>query len=190
MTEPAADDPAATVRVERPRRVVLFAVVAVLALALDVVSKIVVVAQLKRTDDPVRILDGLFYLQQARNSGAAFSLGTGFTAILTVVALVVVVVLIRTAKRLRSTGWAVSLGLILGGALGNLGDRIFREPGIGRGHVVDWISVFARNGEKWPIFNLADSAIVVGAVLAAVLALRGVEFDGRRAPSSGTRKRS
>ena len=106
MTEPAADDPTATARVERPRRVALFAAVAVVALALDVISKIVVVSNQRPEDPPVRILGGVLYLQQARNSGAAFSLGTGFTAILTVVALVVVVVLIRTAKRLRSAGWA------------------------------------------------------------------------------------
>ena len=70
---------------------------------------------------------------------------------------------------MRSRGWAVALGLVLGGALGNLADRIFRAPGVLRGHVVDWISLFGPDGEHWPIFNLADSAIVCGAVLAAVL---------------------
>jgi signal peptidase II len=165
----------------RRRRVVLFAAVAVLALALDVVSKALVAAKLPETHRPVRILAGLIYLDQARNSGAAFSLGTGFTVILTVIAVAVVVVIVRAAKRLTSAGWAVGLGLVLGGAVGNLVDRIFRAPGVGRGRVVDWISVFGPDGRHWPIFNLADSAIMCGAILAAVLALIGIDIDGRRA---------
>jgi signal peptidase II len=165
----------------RRRQVGLFAGVAALALALDVASKLVVVAKLPEVHEPVRVLGGVFYLQQTRNSGAAFSLGTGFTIILTVVAVAVVGVIARTAGRMRSTGWAVALGLILGGALGNLSDRVFRAPGFGRGHVVDWISAFGPNAKYWPIFNLADSAIVCGAILAAVLALLGIDLDGRRA---------
>jgi signal peptidase II len=110
--------------------------------------------------------------------------GTGATIVLTVVALAVVGLILRTAGRMRSAAWAVALGLVLGGALGNLADRIFRAPGVGRGHVVDWISVFANDGHIWPVFNLADSAIVCGAVLGAVLALCGVDIDGR-----GTRVR-
>ncbi len=157
----------------------LFALVAAVALTLDVVSKIVVVAQLPETHRPVRLLGGAIYLDQTRNSGAAFSLGTGFTVILTVVALAVVAVIVRTAGRMRSAGWAVALGLVLGGALGNLADRLLRAPGIGRGHVVDWISLFGPQGKHWPIFNLADAAIVCGAILAAVLALCGIDIDGR-----------
>lgn len=163
----------------RPRRVAVFVMVALAALALDVVSKVLVVANL----DPgvaTRILGGAVYLDIARNSGAAFSLGTGFTVILSVVAIAVVVVIARTAKRLHSRGWAVALGLILGGATGNLADRIFRAPGVFRGHVVDWISLFGPYGAHWPIFNLADSAIVCGAVLAAVLSLLGIGLDGAR----------
>jgi signal peptidase II len=175
------DAPAPTPqRALRARRVVLFAVVAVVALTLDVVSKVLVVAQLPEGHIK-RILGGAVYLDQTRNSGAAFSLGTGFTVILTAVALAVVVVIVRTAGRMRSTGWAIALGLVLGGALGNLSDRIFRAPGIGRGHVVDWISLFGPDGQHWPIFNLADSAIVCGAILAAVLAVCGIDIDGRAA---------
>jgi signal peptidase II len=175
--EPVPDRPQQT----RPRRIGLFLAVALVALALDVVSKVLVVAQLSG-DAPKRTLGGLVYLDLARNSGAAFSLGTGFTVILTAVAAVVVVIILRTASRMHSVGWAVSLGLILGGALGNLSDRIFRAPGVGRGHVVDWISVFGPNGEHWPIFNIADSAICCGAVLAAILALRGIDLDGGAGP--------
>ncbi len=160
-----------------PRRIALFAVVAALALSVDVLSKVLVVARLG-DHEPVRLLGGALYLDEARNSGAAFSLGTGFTIVLTLVALAVVAVILRTARRMRSVGWAVSLGLVLGGALGNLVDRIFRAPGVGRGHVVDWISVFGPNGARWPIFNVADSAIVCGAILAGVLSVRGVELDG------------
>jgi len=164
----------------RPRRIALFFGVALFALTLDVVSKVIVVAQLGSDHPPVRILGGAIYLDIARNSGAAFSLGTGFTVILTIVALAVVAIILRTASRMRSIGWAVALGLILGGALGNLADRIFREPGVGRGHVVDWISLFGPYGAHWPIFNLADSAICCGAALAAVLAIIGIELDGGR----------
>lgn len=166
------------------RRVGLFAAVAFVALAFDVVSKVLVVAKLPMAPDEkhVRLLGGAIYLDQTRNSGAAFSLGTGFTVILTIVAFAVVAVIVRTAGRMRSAGWAVALGLILGGALGNLADRVFRAPGVGRGHVVDWISVFGPDGQHWPIFNLADSAIVCGAILAAILALIGIDFDGERHP--------
>jgi signal peptidase II len=164
----------------RKPRIVLFAAVALLALAADLVSKLVLVANVPADHPAVRTLGGAVYLQQTRNSGAAFSLGTGFTVILTVVAVAVVAFIVRTAGRLRSTGWAVALGLILGGALGNLADRIFRSPGFGRGYVVDWISAFGPNAKYWPIFNLADSAIVCGAVLAAALAVIGIDIDGRR----------
>lgn len=155
----------------------LFGLVAAAALALDIVSKVIVAAKLGDGHD-VRLLAGAIYLVETRNSGAAFSVGTGATVVLTLVALAVVAFILRTAGRMRSVGWAVALGLVLGGALGNLVDRLFREPGIGRGHVVDWISLFSNDGHVWPIFNLADSAIVCGAILAAVLAVRGIDIDG------------
>jgi signal peptidase II len=176
--ETAATGPSAPAR---GRRVWLCVGIAAIVLIIDIGSKLLVVANLPLGHAPVRVLGGVIYLNQARNSGAAFSLGTGFTVILTLVALAVVVVIARTAGRLRSTGWAVALGLILGGALGNLADRLFRAPGFLRGHVVDWISLFGPYDKYWPIFNLADSAIVCGAILAGVLALLGRDLDGRRA---------
>jgi signal peptidase II len=112
-------------------------------------------------------------LQLTRNAGAAFGLAGGATIIFTLVAAAVVVFIVATARRLRSKGWAVALGLLLGGALGNLGDRLFRDPGPLRGHVVDWIHL-----AHWPIFNIADSAIVVGGVLAVLLSMRGKRLDG------------
>jgi signal peptidase II len=175
----AAATPPAEPTAPRAKRVALFGIVAAVVLALDVVSKVIVVAKLPERHPSVRILGGAIYLDQTRNSGAAFSLGTGFTVILTAVAIAVVVFIVRTAGRMRSTGWAVALGLVLGGALGNLVDRLFREPGFLRGHVVDWISLFGPYGEHWPIFNLADSAIVCGAILAAGLAIFGIDIDGR-----------
>ena len=166
-----------------PRRINLFVVTAVFALVADVLSKVLVVAHIKPTDS-VRLLGGALYLVQARNSGAAFSLGTGATVLLTVIALVVVGVIVRAARRLRSAGWAVALGLVLGGALGNLVDRFFRAPAPGRGHVVDWISLFADDGHVWPIFNLADSCIVVGGCLAVLISLLGIDLSGRRSAKS------
>jgi signal peptidase II len=167
-------------RTPRTKMRVFFAV-ALLALVADIISKVSIVATVKPTDQPVRLLGGALYIVQARNSGAAFSVGTGATIALTVVSLVVVVIIIRAARRLTSALWAVSLGLVLGGALGNLTDRIFRAPSPGKGHVVDWISLFSSDGHVWPIFNIADSCICVGGALAVLQSLRGVDFNGRRA---------
>jgi signal peptidase II len=160
-------------------KVRLLSLIAVAVLALDIVTKVVAVAQLEDRA-PVEILGGLVYLQLVRNPGAAFSLATGYTWVLTIVAIAVVVVIVRVARRLRSTGWAVALGLVLGGALGNLADRIFRSPGPLQGHVVDIVSLLAPDGRVWPVFNLADSSIVSGGALLVLLALLGRELDGTR----------
>jgi signal peptidase II len=151
-------------------------------LLLDLVTKVVVVALIEPGED-IRVLGGLLYLTQLRNLGAAFSFAEGATIVFSVIAIVVAAVILRTARKVFSSGWAVALGLVLGGAVGNLVDRVFRDPGFLRGGVVDFLSVFAPDGRVWPVFNVADSAIVCGAVLGALLALRGVEFDGTRAPA-------
>jgi signal peptidase II len=158
-------------------RVGLLALLAVLVLAADIVTKTVAVAQLEGRE-PVRILGGLIYLQLLRNPGAAFSMATGYTWILSVIAIAVVVFIVRAARRLRSTGWALALGLVLGGALGNLTDRVFRAPGPLQGHVVDMVSPFAPDGRAFAVFNLADSAITCGGILLVLLALLGRELDG------------
>jgi signal peptidase II len=155
----------------------LFFATALAALTADLISKVLVVAHIDPTDPGIRLLGGGLYLVQARNSGAAFSVGTGATVVLTAISIIVIAIVLRAARRLTSVGWAVALGLVLGGAMGNLVDRLFRAPSPGKGHVVDWISVLADDGHVWPIFNLADSAIVTGAVLAVLLSLRGVEFS-------------
>lgn len=165
----------------RQRRVVsLLATAAALVLAADQITKAVAVATLEGSA-PARLLGGALYLDLHRNPGAAFSLATGFTWLFTLVAIGVVVVIIRLAPRLRSVGWAVGLGLILGGAAGNLCDRLFRAPGPLRGHVVDFVSVFGPNAEYFPIFNIADSGISVGGVLLVLLALLGRDYDGTTA---------
>ncbi|WP_243711128.1 signal peptidase II [Actinomadura sp. KC216] len=148
--------------------------VALTALTADIVSKIIVVATLK-DEEPIRLLGGLLTLRETRNSGAAFSIGTGYTIVFTLIACGVVVAILRTARNLRSVPWAICLGLLLGGAVGNLIDRILREPAPLKGHVVDWIQV-----PNFPVFNVADSAIVCGGVLAVLLAARGLQVDGTR----------
>jgi signal peptidase II len=171
------DSPAA-VPGRRPRTRLLLALAAAVLLT-DLVTKLVVVATIEPGEN-IRLLGGALYLTQLRNMGAAFSFAEGATLLFSLVAVVVAVVIVRTARRMYSTGWAVTLGLVLGGALGNLIDRIFRDPGFLRGGVVDFVSVFGPDGSVWPVFNVADSAIVCGGVLGALLALRGIEFDGSR----------
>jgi signal peptidase II len=99
------------------------------------------------------------------------------TVVFTAIAVGVIAYILRTARNLHSIGWAIALGLLLGGATGNLLDRIFRAPGPFQGHVVDWIQL-----PHWPVFNLADSSIVCAGVLVVLLALRGIRLDSTRAP--------
>jgi signal peptidase II len=161
------------------RRTGVLAAIATVTLLLDVLSKIILVTVLEG-HPPVKLLGGALYLVVYRNSGAAFSLATGLTWVLSLIALGVVVAIIRLAPRLRSTGWAIGLGLVLGGALGNLVDRLLRAPGPLRGHVVDFLSLLAPDGSVWPVFNLADSAIVCGGLVLVMLAATGRDFDGTR----------
>ncbi len=165
---------------DRPKRTALLAVVAALVLALDVATKVAVVAELEGTRQ-LEWLGGQLLIRVTRNPGAAFSFAEGATLLFTLVAVVVIVVIVRVSTRLRSVGWALSLGLLLGGASGNLVDRLLRSPGVGRGAVVDFIDF-----QVWPSFNVADSAIVTGGVLAVLLSVRGIELDGSRVPGRAT----
>lgn len=177
--QPSAANPnASTTRTAqgRRRRVGVLLAVAVAVLAADIVSKTIVVATLS-DQPPVRLLGGFLTLIVSRNPGAAFSIGPSLTVVFSAIAAGVIVFILRTSRRIRSASWAVSLGLLLGGATGNLIDRLLRAPGPLRGHVVDWIML-----PHWPVFNLADSSIVCGGVLAVLLAMRGVHIDGSRAP--------
>ena len=170
--DPVPGEPAAEPL--RPRRVGLLFGVAGFVLAADAITKAIVVARMPY-HAPIRLLGGLLTITLTRNGGAAFSIGTSMTIVFTAIAAGVIVYILRASRNLRSVGWAITLGLLLGGATGNLADRIFRAPGLFEGHVVDWIQL-----PDWPVFNLADSAIVCAGVLVVLLALRGIRLDGTR----------
>ena len=169
---------------ERPRRVVLLLAVAAFVIAADVISKAIVVATMPGHPN-IRLLGGALTITLTRNGGAAFSIGTSMTVVFSLIAVGVIFFIVRTSRRLGSAPWAVTLGLLLGGACGNLVDRIFRTPGLFRGNVVDFIEVT----RYWPVFNLADSAIVCGGVLAVLLATRGIRLDGSRDGHGGSGRR-
>ena len=170
-------------RPQQPRRLLpVLLSVSLGVLTLDLLTKLLAVREL--TDrEPVELAGGVLTLRLVRNSGAAFGMAQGLTVVLTALALVVVAVILRMASRLRSTWWAVALGLVLGGALGNLVDRLFRAPGPGRGHVVDFLEL-----PSWPVFNLADSAIVFAGVLMVLLSARGVPHGDVEPFGSGPQK--
>jgi signal peptidase II len=150
------------------RRIVMLIAVAVIVLAGDVASKATVVALLSERRH-VQLFGGPLTLLVARNPGAAFGIGgPSVTAACTAIAAGVAVVIVRYSRQISSTPWAVALGLLLGGAMGNLADRVFRSPGPLQGWVVDWIRF-----RDWPTFNLADAAIACGIALIAVLVARG-----------------
>ena len=157
-----------------PRRALLIFSVAAGWLALDQATKWWAESALTRGES-VPLVGELLQLHLTYNSGAAFSLGTSFTEVLTVVASVVVLAIIWQSLRTRSLPWALTLGPLLGGALGNLVDRYLRDPGVGRGHVVDFLML-----PNFPVFNVADMGITVAAVLIVFLALRGYHPDGTR----------
>jgi signal peptidase II len=146
--------------------------VAVVVVVLDQVTKALAVSRLA-DGRVVQVVGELLQLRLTFNPGAAFSFATGYTFVFTIIAAIVVVVILRISPRLRSLPWAAALGGLLGGAVGNLIDRIWRDPAPFRGHVVDFIEL-----PNWPLFNLADSAIVGAAALMIVLSLFGIEYDG------------
>lgn len=162
----------------KPLTARLLIVIAAVVLLLDLITKIVVV-HFVRPGAPVEVIGDVVTLRLVRNPGAAFSMATGMTWLLTVVAIAVVVGVVRIGRTLRSPWWALGLGLVLGGALGNLIDRFFRAPGPFQGHVVDFVSV-----GWWPVFNVADSSIVCGAILLVALSLFGFEPNGERTSAS------
>lgn len=164
--------PAPEDRQGRSRLFALLLGVGVLTLVLDQGSKIWALDALT-PGQPRDLLGPVLRLNLIRNPGAAFSLGDSVTWLLTLVALGIVVWVGRAATRVGHGGWAVTLGMLLGGAIGNLIDRILRSPGFGRGHVVDFIDYFGLF-----IGNVADIAIVVAAAFGAVLALRGIPLEG------------
>nr|WP_253691811.1 signal peptidase II [Cellulosimicrobium protaetiae] len=150
-------------------------VLAALVLVVDQLTKWWAESSLTLGDDTIPLVGSLLGLRLIYNPGAALSIATGMTWLLTIVVVAVVVVIVRMVSRIGSRAWAVALGLLLGGALGNLVDRFFREPGFARGHVVDFIAY-----ANWFVGNVADIAIVGAAVMIAVLSVLGIGLDGTR----------
>jgi signal peptidase II len=163
-----AEEPAA----QGKRRIAVLIAVAAFAYALDLISKMIVVARLEH-HAPIEIVGEWLRFEAVRNAGAAFGIGEALTIVFTFIAATVIVVIARIARKLYSVPWAIALGLLLGGAFGNLTDRIFRSPGLFQGAVVDFIAP-----KGFAVFNLADSAIVCGGILIVILSFRGLDPDG------------
>ena len=146
-----------------------------MAYAIDVATKAIAVEKLSGAD--VELVGPWLVLHLTRNPGAAFSTGTEFTLVLSAIAIAAVVAVVYIGRRVGTRAWAWALGLLLAGVCGNLTDRILRDPGPLRGHVVDFLMV-----PHWPVFNIADICINVAAGLILIQAFRGIGVDGTRAP--------
>ena len=157
-----------------PRTRLLFAGIAMAAYAVDLVTKHLAVTRL--ADGDVSVVGDWLVLHLTRNPGAAFSTGTQYTVALSCLALAAVVVVLWFARSVADRWWAVGLGLLLAGVAGNLTDRLFRDPGPMRGHVIDLFMV-----PHWPVFNVADVCINVAAALILLQTLRGISLDGTAA---------
>lgn len=182
MVTPATEvDPAAPTAAQRHRAVITLAITAGTILLLDQLTKIWAVARLEN-QPPIEVLGQFLQFTFVRNPGAAFSLGSSSTLIVSLLALTIVGVLLLRVRNLASVWWAVAMGGMIGGALGNLIDRIFRSPGVFRGHVVDFLAL-----PNWPVFNIADMAVVGSALLMVVLVALGIEMDGTRTRSGEPR---
>lgn len=166
--------------IDRRRCLVLFALVATSLYGIDQVTKYLAVEHLTGQPDKPLVGD-LLQLHLTRNPGAAFSTGTAYTEVLSVVAILAVAVVLWLSRRLGSRLWALALGLLLAGVAGNLTDRLFRAPGPLEGHVIDFLML-----PHWPIFNVADMCINVAAGLVLVQAFRGVRLDGSRVKAKGS----
>jgi signal peptidase II len=151
-----------------------FVVVAVAAYAVDLGTKLLAVAHLT-PHQKVDVVGGLLRFDLVRNPGAAFSTGTSYTIVLSAIALLAAGVVIRFGRRLGDRIWAVGLGLLLAGVCGNLTDRVFRDPGFLRGHVVDFLEL-----PHWPVFNVADMLIDAGVALIIIQTWRGIGITGHR----------
>jgi signal peptidase II len=151
---------------------VLVLVVALVAYAIDQVTKQLAVHHLAGRA-PVDVLGTWLRFELLRNAGAAFSTGTSWTPVISLVAVGAAVAVVVAALRVRHRGWAAGLGLLLAGIVGNLTDRMLRTPGPFRGHVVDFIAL-----PHWPVFNVADVCIDLAGAALVLLLLRGASFDG------------
>jgi signal peptidase II len=176
---PETAAPRSASRPLRPGVLVLLVAVAVVVAVGDQLAKAWAIRTLPE-GVPQHVLGDVLIFQRVANPGAAFSLATGSTWIFSIIAVAVVVFLVWFARRIRSVAWGILFGLLLGGTLGNLTDRLTRPPAFGLGHVVDFILV------PWllpAIFNLADTAIVTSMCLFVLLTLLGHGIDGSRRPA-------
>ena len=139
-------------------------------IVLDQVTKALAVAHLEG-EPPIQVIGSWLQLTFVRNPGAAFSLAGNYTILISIIAIVVAVAIVRTARTLTNPWWAVVLGGILGGALGNWIDLLLREPAALRGHVVDFLEL-----PNWPVFNVADMALVGSAIVAVILSIKGIDM--------------
>jgi signal peptidase II len=171
-------DPPVRPRSSKARLLAVFGLVAAAMYVVDVVSKIIAVDRLTGRAD-VEILGDFLVLHLVRNPGAAFSTGTGYTQVFSCLAIVAIVVICYFARRVGSLGWAFAFGFLLAGVAGNLTDRLLRDPGPLRGHVIDFFML-----PNWPVFNVADISINIAAGLILVQVFRGVRVDGTRAPKA------
>jgi signal peptidase II len=150
------------------RQVLLTALVVIL---FDLATKAWAVARLENQSD-IKVIGEFLKFSFVRNPGAAFSFGTGVTWVFTLIAIAVTIAILLISKNVTNKPWAIALGGLLGGAVGNLIDRIFRSPEMFHGHVVDFISV-----PNYPMFNISDSAVVLSAIAMVILSMRGVEYQ-------------
>jgi signal peptidase II len=150
----------------------LIAILAAVSLIVDLITKQIALANFSPAD-PVSTLGGFLKFTRITNSGAAFSLGEEETWLFTTTKLVVIIAVLWISRRVRVPIWAVIFGLLVGGASGNLVDRVFRPPSPFQGEVIDWIQL-----PNWPVFNIADMAVVCGGALAIWASFRGINLDG------------
>lgn len=154
-----------TLPLTRPRPGALFAL-AFGIVVFDQATKQLVVSTLVEGES-IPVIDGVLHWTFVRNPGAAFSLFTNLPWLFTILATGIAIIIAASARKPRTAISAAALGLVLGGALGNLVDRVIREPAVFRGHVIDFIDL-----RVWPTFNVADSAVVLGCVLLIIASIR------------------
>jgi signal peptidase II len=152
----------------------IFVGVALVTYVVDLVTKTIALRELDGRDS-VPVVGDLLQLTLVRNPGAAFGTGTSYTVLLSLVAVGATITVLVLSRRLADPLWGFGLGCLLGGVLGNLTDRLFREPGPLRGHVIDFLQL-----PNWPVFNVADMCINLAAAVIIVQAFRGVNLRGHR----------
>jgi signal peptidase II len=156
------------------RLTLLFVGVGLVVLALDQLTKVLALHHLT-PGEPVNVVGSLLKFNLIRNPGAAFSLGSNFTPVISAVQIIVAVGVVWLSRKLGSIGWAIAFGLLFGGAVGNITDRVFRAPSPFHGHVVDFLQT-----PHWAIFNIADMAVTSAAILLVIQTLRGIKLDGTK----------